>query len=244
MAIVINKVKTYVEGLDEELGGGVPEGHLVLVAGTPGTMKSSILYSILYHNAIEEETKGLYVSIEESKKSLLRGMANLGMENVPEEQVLIVDLGTYRGKTYTGQHAADETKMDWLNVVLKSIERRVVEEGRKIVAFDSLKALYSLTDFDEPRRDLFHFFNELKKMDATIFLISEMRQGSARYGEYDEDFIADGVIKLWLHDMGDVDTQLRIKIVKMRHTRHNRRSLELGTVGGPGKLAVVPIVGE
>ncbi len=242
--VVINKIKTYVEGLDDELGGGIPEGHVILAAGTPGTMKSSILYSVLYNNAKKEERKGLFVSIEESKKSLLKGFANLGMDDVEEDLVLIVDLGTYRGRTYTGSHNKDEVKMDWLNVVLKSIERRVKEEGRHLVAFDSLSALYSLCDFDDARRELFHFFSELKKMDATIMLISEMEQGNPRYSVYDEDFLSDGIIMLKLYDVGDVDTQLRIKIIKMRHTRHNRRFLELGTIPGRGALAVVPIVGE
>jgi circadian clock protein KaiC len=244
MAVVVPKIKTYVEGFDEELGGGIPENHVVLAAGTPGTMKSSILYSILYNNGKEEGRKGLYVSIEESKKSLLRGMANLGMDDIEEDLLLIVDLGTYRTRTYAGTHTDDETKMDWLNVVLKSIERRVKEEGRKLVAFDSLSALYSLCDFEDARRELFHFFTELKKMDATIFLISEMEQGNPNYSVYDEDFLSDGIICLQLKAMGDVDTQLRIKIVKMRHTRHKRRELELGVVSGRGKLAVVPIVGE
>ena len=35
-------VKTYIKGFDEKLGGGIPEGSVVLVVGEPGTMKSSV----------------------------------------------------------------------------------------------------------------------------------------------------------------------------------------------------------
>jgi len=36
------KISTYVEGLDEILGGGFPVGHVVLLSGLPGTMKSTL----------------------------------------------------------------------------------------------------------------------------------------------------------------------------------------------------------
>src|SRR5438093_9480588 len=48
------RVPTFVEGLDESLEGGIPWGHLVLIEGAPGTMKSSLAFSILLHNAARE----------------------------------------------------------------------------------------------------------------------------------------------------------------------------------------------
>src|SRR2546427_532260 len=44
-------IPTHVAGLDAALGGGIPAGAIVLVAGTPGTMKSSLIYNMMYHNA-------------------------------------------------------------------------------------------------------------------------------------------------------------------------------------------------
>ncbi|UCF09195.1 MAG: hypothetical protein JSW28_00930, partial [Thermoplasmata archaeon] len=41
---------TYINGLDKQLEGGIPEEHIVLIAGAAGTMKSSIAYNILYNN--------------------------------------------------------------------------------------------------------------------------------------------------------------------------------------------------
>ena len=43
-------LRTYIEGLDEELGGGIQKGHVVLVSGTPGTMKSSSILYMMYQN--------------------------------------------------------------------------------------------------------------------------------------------------------------------------------------------------
>jgi KaiC/GvpD/RAD55 family RecA-like ATPase len=50
--------KTYIRGFDEEIEGGIPQGHVVLVAGPPGTMKSSLAYSILYNNALNGNRTG------------------------------------------------------------------------------------------------------------------------------------------------------------------------------------------
>jgi KaiC/GvpD/RAD55 family RecA-like ATPase len=32
------RIKTFIEGFDRILEGGIPQGHIVLVSGTPGTM--------------------------------------------------------------------------------------------------------------------------------------------------------------------------------------------------------------
>ncbi len=58
------KIKTCIDGLDEHMAGGIPQGHVVLVSGMPGTMKSTVAYSILFNNAKKENKKGLYISLE------------------------------------------------------------------------------------------------------------------------------------------------------------------------------------
>ena len=50
-------VKTYIEGFDEKLQGGIPKGSVVLLVGQPGTMKSSVAYNMLYNGARSEERR-------------------------------------------------------------------------------------------------------------------------------------------------------------------------------------------
>src|SRR3989337_866440 len=75
--------RTYVEGFDEAITGGIPEGHVVLVSGPPGTMKSSLAYNILWHNAAEEGHRGIYVTLEQGKASLEFQMVCPGFDAVP-----------------------------------------------------------------------------------------------------------------------------------------------------------------
>lgn len=211
-------IQTYIEGFDYELGGGIPEGHTILLSGTPGTMKSSLALNILYNNMKNADKKCLYISLEESKKSLTKMMKNLGMDEFDEEQLFIVDLGKLR----LDYKEADE-ELDWFNILYGYLKRRVEEEGVSIVAIDSITALYSLVNLKNPRQELFHFFGFLKSLEITTILITEMPYGSVdMVYPYREDFLTDGNLLLKLHDVGETDVQLRIRCVKMRHTNHQR----------------------
>ena len=53
---IMERIPTHVEGLDENMQGGIPKGHICIVAGASGAMKSSVTFSMLY-NAV------LYLSL-------------------------------------------------------------------------------------------------------------------------------------------------------------------------------------
>ena len=52
----MDRIPTHIEGLDEKMQGGIPQGHICIVAGASGAMKSSLTFSMLY-NAV------LYLSL-------------------------------------------------------------------------------------------------------------------------------------------------------------------------------------
>ena len=95
----VNRIKTYVKGLDSVMQGGIPEGSVILVAGKPGTMKSSFAFNILYHNANKEDLSGVYVTLEQGRESLLTNMDGLGMKlGGLEKEISVLDLGMIRKK--------------------------------------------------------------------------------------------------------------------------------------------------
>ena len=230
-------IRTYIEGFDEILGGGIPEGHTVLVSGNPGTMKSSVCLNLLYNNQKFDKRKGLYISLEESKESLLTSMKKLKIGEFEEKNMFIVDLGKLRL-----EYDEVDQSQDWLKIITEYIARRVKEDGFKIVVLDSLTALYSLIELDNPRQELFHFFGFLRRLGVTTFLISEMTPGSDTFGPFREDFLADGNILLRLHEVGETDIQLRIRCVKMRHANHHRGYFVLIHRGD--RFMVTPVISE
>ncbi|MGB9635934.1 MAG: RAD55 family ATPase, partial [Thermoplasmata archaeon] len=200
---MIPRVKTFVRGLDEIMDGGIPEGSVVLLLGKPGTMKSSIAYSIIYKNVYDAGKKGLYVSLEQSTSSLIENMAGMGFAPPSVDSNLsVLDLGLLRKKmTQLAQQA-------WIEIFRMYILNLKNSFNFDLLVIDSLPVLEMLAKFKEPRDELFQFFEWLRDLRVTTFLIHEETGGSMSYGE---DFLADGIIHLDLRrEMNAVNLFLSI----------------------------------
>lgn len=212
------RIRTYIRGLDEQMEGGIPKGHIVLIAGSPGTMKSSVAYSILYHNCKNEKKVGVYITLEQDEESLTTQMKHLGMDPKDvEENFSIVDLGTIRMKL------AEEGRedKDWGQVLEGLIQKTKEKLGCDLLVIDSLAAFEFLLEYEISRTELFAFFEWMRNMNMTVFLIAEMRGEKEVFGKRYEGFLADGIIHLKFAQVSDVDVQRRIRCIKMRGTKHH-----------------------
>ncbi|MBS3102295.1 hypothetical protein J4458_02510 [Candidatus Woesearchaeota archaeon] len=239
MAEKNGKIKTYIKGLDENLQGGIPEGHLVLVCGSAGTMKSSVAFNIIYNEVLEGKT-GIYLTLEQSHASLLKQMENMEFDlskvnvQVLEEiskidevakkvksskgTLVISDLGAIRKKLADTKFGPSG---DWLNAMKNIIKKISTSSKCDLFVLDSLSALYVLSSFDKPRTKIFHIFEFLRDLGLTSFLVSEMPIDQSKYSEYEvEDFLADGIIYLQLTKRYRKVTR-EISVVKMRATECN-----------------------
>ncbi|MFH1774002.1 MAG: ATPase domain-containing protein [Methanobacteriota archaeon] len=210
----IERIKTYIHGLDEHIEGGIPKGSISLICGTPGTMKSSLAYSILHSNAVKEGVKGLYITLEQEIKSLRQQMEKLKMREI--EALTLVDFDMMQKKIER------KPETNWIQRVGGFIES--MGEGCELLVVDSLNALYSLTNIENPRREIYYLFKTLRETGMTCFLISEISLGKARFSHYGvEEFLADNIIHLEFKKRGDLLSSLEryIGIVKMRATNHD-----------------------
>jgi len=210
MASSISLLPTYVGGLDEALGGGIPKGSTVVVAGTPGTMKTSLVFNMLYNNC-HHGSRALYITLEQSADNLKIAMKRFGFADFNESQIYIVDIGKLRLELNR-----KEVTSDWLQIILEIVKEAVNTNHYDILALDSLDALYSLMGLHNPRRELFHLFGALKDLGLTIFLIAEIPFGSNQITKFGEDFLADGILHLKQAELNDSDVVLRLRCIKMR----------------------------
>src|SRR3989344_7222676 len=214
----IERIPLYIEGLDDQMEGGIPAGQITLVCGTAGTMKSSLSFNVMYNEVLNGKT-ALYITLEQSAVSLLNHMTNMGFDSSKVNILLIKNLSDIEQKLSMAKGKgtlvlADiavirkeiksaDTRIgptgDWINV-LKNIVRKMKEHGQlDLFTLDSLSALYVISKFDNPRTELFYYYEFLRDLDIPTFLIPEMPLDKSRYGEYGvEDFLADGVIRLEL----------------------------------------------
>lgn len=221
------RIKTYVAGLDERMEGGVPAGYIVLLCGKAGTMKSSLAYNIVYNLAKNREGKGIYITLEQNRKSLIGHMTKLGMadSSIKDmvikdlDDMVIIDMGKLRKET---ESTPNTEGINWVNSILTAIKNYKKMFGCDVLVLDSLAALYSLTEFKNPRSELFFFFEKLRDLDVTTFLISEILSKNDTFGVYEvEDFLADGIIHLDT-DKDGKKVNLFLSVVKMRKTKHDR----------------------
>jgi KaiC/GvpD/RAD55 family RecA-like ATPase len=236
----LEKIKTYVDGFDEALSGGIPENHIVLLSGAAGAMKSTLAYYILYMNILANGTKCLYVTLEQTLQSLLNQMNAMGMDSGDVESSLrMFDMGFIR------KHMR-RTKRNWFKLFMSNVTNVKKQRGFDIMVIDSLEALEVLAEFGNRRGDMFHLFEWLRSLDITTFIITE--RSDCPFGRHlshlrnEEEFLADGIISLALHSISETDVQRRIRCVKMRGTGHEDSYLSL--MWDDGKFRVTKAVGR
>src|SRR3990170_4402601 len=217
----IKKIPTFVEGLDEVLGGGLPAGHVVLVSGLPGTMKSTLTFAILHGNVKERGAKALYVSLEQTRKSLEAQMAAMDFDlEATRGDLHILDIGSIQKEV--GRSAT----RPWMEFLRRTLATKKEIDGVDLMVLDSLEALEVVAKFEDRRQELFQFFEWLRDLGATTLVLGEAAPAAPLPGldmsraPTDEGFLADGIIELKMHQISDVDVQRRIRVVKMRGSNH------------------------
>jgi KaiC/GvpD/RAD55 family RecA-like ATPase len=217
----IERIPTNILGLDESMEGGIPQGHIVIVAGASGAMKSSVTFSQLYNAVLYGETSGIYVTLEQGKDSLRAHMSNMGM-NVDDARVrnriAIIDLADLRVQL---DEQGMSKRIDWMGQLIKQLTSYRQSIGFEILVFDSLGAFFTLTKMENPRDEIFRLFEAVRRLELTSFFICEMTGvDHKQFGEYGvEDYLSDGVIHLVMERNED-DVNRKLSVVKMRHTNH------------------------
>ena len=74
-----NRLKSGAEGIDALIGGGFPEGSVVLVAGTPGTGKTILGIQYLVEG-VKKKEMGILISFEQEKSDIIRQAACFGWD--------------------------------------------------------------------------------------------------------------------------------------------------------------------
>ena len=207
-----------IDGINNVFETDVFQGAVILIKGSPGSLKSAVCYSFLSKHLMRYPEFGMYMTLEETTESHLRNMQSLGIE-VPDN-LLISDYSDIRSR-----FEGDEEHPDFLEMVEGVIKFFKNKEGDNFTCFalDSLGALYSLTETENLRAKMFHFFKMLREHGLTALVVMETPQESnISAGLGSEGFLVDGIV-----EMGNIETQhdimLYMQVTKMRACSHSRK---------------------
>jgi circadian clock protein KaiC len=205
--VVIRQLPTSVPGLDQILGGGLPEFSFNVIAGAPGAGKTTLAQQIMFALAGPARPALYFTVVGEPPLKMLRYQQQFSFFDMARvnESVRYVNLG-----------------LDVVNGSLEKLLGRIVQEVEAtspgVVVVDSFRTVAQVAERERNGNlELQHFVQELAvrltSWEATTFLVGEYQQSEA---EQNSVFtVADGL--LWLVQSIDRNSMVRkIQIMKMR----------------------------
>ena len=233
----IEKTATGIAGLDEMLEGGIPKGYTILVAGGPGSGKSTFAMQFLTNGIERYNENGIYITLEERAWDVRRNFSSYGWDlskikiiSMIPQKVSIAQETRY--VTVGGEESiADETntvelspKQFSVDLVGDLIVEHVEKSNATRLVIDSLAALSAqLEDPFSIRQEILGLSNLVGQLGCTSLLLTEMPEGQAGISRYGiEEFICQGVIALYNIRKGS-ERARGLEILKMRGTKHSQK---------------------
>jgi circadian clock protein KaiC len=201
----MDRVRTGIEGLDGLLYGGLLRGDAMLVAGAPGTGKTSLGMQFVYNGATRFGEPGVFITFEEFPQRIYRDAMSFGWD-FPALQ----DEGKLRVVLASPDVLQEDIKRD------QGIVGGMIEEiGARRVVVDSISHLQEAgNDPVRYREAVYGLVNALKRNDLTTLMTRELRE-QEEMGTGPEEFVADGVIVLSRAYVGDTNMRF-LEVMKSR----------------------------
>jgi circadian clock protein KaiC len=204
--VTIHKVPTGVPGLDDILGGGIPEFSLNIIAGSPGCGKTTLAHQIVFANATPKKPALYFTVLGEPAIKMLRY----------QQQYSFFDASKL-GKAIRFINLADDVLEQDLNAVLEDIIKQVTAINPGIVVVDSFRTVVRKAMSSAGELEMHSFIQRLAQFltswEATTFLVGEYVSDEMRDNPLFT--VADGLI--WLSQVTERNSVVRkLQIIKLR----------------------------
>ena len=195
-------------GLDEMMGGGLPEKYSLLVVGPSGSGKTVLGTEFIRAGAKKGEP-GLFISVGGSSLSVIDEKLN---PYVAQGLVHVMDL-------YSIDLSIDETLHDTLALIDKYHIKRVF--------FDSLSGfeLALAPEFrDNFRNSLYRMTSALASKGVTVLMSTELddRFTELSFSSFGNAFLMDGIVLMRYVEMNGQLGRI-LSVVKLRGINHNKQ---------------------
>jgi len=231
-------LRSSIPGFEQIMENEEPKSSIILVRGTPGSFKSTFMFTALSNYTRQTDSKGIFITLEESKERHLMNLKNMGLDKPNSIDVIDYNytrkLGNIQGQ--------GNLEFEW---VIDSMSKYHKQIGGKFtcVAIDSLNALYTLIDTVKDRSELYFFFEKLRALGATTFIAAEVIKEKTIENLLlgSEEFLCDGIIEL-----GTVEIENKVKrylqVKKMRGVKHKMDKFSVDIRTGEGVAALGELI--
>ncbi len=212
-----HRLSTGVPELDNMLGGGIPEGDSVVIAGSSGTGKSALATQFLAAG-LEVGEPGLVAVFEERPNEYLSRAARLGMNLEQGRQDHMLSVLYLRPLDLS----VDEAMQEILDAVDKIGAKRLVIDS--LAGFELALAPAFRTEY---RESLYRMIAALTGVGVTVLSTVEVEESftSFPFSSFAISFLTDDLIRL---RYVEIDGELRkvMVVVKMRGGQHSKEIRE------------------
>ena len=204
--VTIRKLPTGVRGLDEIMGGGIPEFSFNIIAGTPGCGKTTLAHQLVFANATVKKPALYFTVLGESAIKMLRY----------QQQFSFFDEAKM-GKAIRFINLSDVVLGKDLNAVLDEIIDQVTTLQPSVVVVDSFRTVVRTALVGSSEIEMQSFIQRLAQFltswEATTFLVGEYAQDEIRDNPLFT--IVDGLF--WLSQVAERNSVVRkLQIMKLR----------------------------
>ena len=204
--VTIRKLPTGVRGLDDILGGGIPEFSFNIIAATPGCGKTTLAHQIAFANATAQKPALYFTVLGEPAVKMLRY----------QQQFSFFDVSKL-GKAVRFINLSDLALKNDLNAVLAEIIKQVTAVNPGVVMVDSFRTVMRSSVASGSELEMQSFIQGLTQFltswEATTFLIGEYGEDEVRGNPLFT--IADGLF--WLSQVTERNSVVRkLQIMKLR----------------------------
>ncbi|MGH7966134.1 MAG: ATPase domain-containing protein [Candidatus Binatia bacterium] len=199
--------------MDKMMGGGIPRGDSLLVAGSSGTGKS-VLGTTFIAEGLRHGEPGIMAVFEERPEDCLRRAKHLGQDLAKAEREGTLKILYLRPLDLS----VDESLQEILDAVKAVGAKRLVIDS--LVGFEMALAPSFRTDF---RESLYRMMASLTGTGVTVLSTVELDESFAefRFSHYTVSFLADDIIRLRYLDLDGVLRRI-LTVVKMRDSDHSK----------------------
>jgi len=224
------RVATGIDGLDELVGGGFPEGRVILIIGGPGTGKTIMCGQFLYKGIYENNENGVFLSLDESKDHFYSEMQKFGWDfrKAEEERKFayidatrISRVAMLKEKLYKEETRSLRGKQLSIDRLIEDLQARIRQVNAKRIVVDTLAALtFRFPDPIERRTAVVDLIESLADLRVTSLVTTELGHLSLERNALEEEFLVHGVIMMQTLFSGGTTTRA-IQVEKMREAKVN-----------------------